>query len=55
MIKKNTGKWYLMLQKQFEFFGFDRIVYGNFKKKIRKWYEEFREKEQNTIHIGLDD
>lgn len=38
-----------------EFFGFDRIVYGNFKKKIRKWYEEFREKEQNTIHIGLDD
>jgi hypothetical protein len=37
-----------------EFFGFDRIVYGNLE-KIRKWYEEFREKEQNTIHIGLDD
>ena len=37
------------------FFGFDRIVYGNFKKKRGKWDQEFREKEQNTIHIGLDD
>ena len=37
-------------------FGFDRIVYGNFKKKRRKRYEEFREERAKyNIHIGLDD
>ena len=37
MIKKNTGKWLLMLQETvLEFFGFDRIVYGNFKKKNKE-------------------
>jgi hypothetical protein len=36
-----------------EFFGFDRIVYGNLE-KIRKWYEEL-ERKSKIIHIGLDD
>jgi hypothetical protein len=33
------------------FFGFDRIIYGNFKKKRGKWYEEFREERAKYIYI----
>ena len=54
MIKKNTVKWYLMLQKQFEFFGFDRIIYGNFKKKQGNGTRSL-ERKSKIIHIGLDD
>ncbi|MGA9170207.1 MAG: hypothetical protein WBZ20_08695 [Nitrososphaeraceae archaeon] len=32
------------------FFGFDRTVYGNYKKKKdRKWYEELREERTKDI------
>jgi DNA polymerase elongation subunit (family B) len=31
------------------FFGFDRTVYNNFKKKGRKWYEELREEKTRDI------
>jgi hypothetical protein len=32
-------------------FGFDRTVYGNFKKKkgIRKWYDELREERARDV------
>jgi hypothetical protein len=33
------------------FFGVDRTVYGNYKKKKgRKWYEELREEQTKDIH-----
>ena len=51
MTGRNTEKWYLTLAEALiGFFGFDRTVYGNYKKKKgRKWYEELREERTKAI------
>ena len=54
--KEKYREMILDVQNSSRVFGFDRIVYGNFKKKRRKRYEEFKEERAKyNIHIGLDD
>jgi hypothetical protein len=42
-----------MPQKQFEFFGFDRTIYSNFKKGRKRWHEELKEHRARDIDTEM--